>query len=91
MYSICPLSSDTVLASQVALVIKNMPANAGAIREVGLIPGSGRSHEVGNGIPLQYSCLEDPMDRGAWLATVYRVAKSRTQLKLLSTLDTQFQ
>ena len=91
MYSICPLSSDTHLASQVALVVKNMPANAGAIREVGLIPGSGRSSGVGNGSPLQYSCLEYPMDRGAWLATVHRVAKSQTQLKLLSTLDTQFQ
>ena len=91
MYSICPLSSDNHLASQVALVVKNMPASAGAIREVGLIPGSGRSPGVGNGSPLQYSCLEDPMDRGAWLATVHRVAKSLTQLKLLSTLDTQFQ
>ena len=73
MYSICPLSSDTRLASQVALVVKNMPASAGAIREVGLIPRSGRSPEVGNGIPPRYSCLEDPMDRGAWLATVHRV------------------
>ena len=47
---------------------------------MGSIPGSGRSPEEGNGNPLQYSCLENPMDRGAWQATVYRVAKRQTQL-----------
>ena len=62
--------------SQVALVVKNPPANAGDIRDVGLIPGSGRSPREGNGNPLQYSCLENPMDRGAWWATVHRVIKS---------------
>ena len=68
-------------ASQVALVVKNVPANAGDIRDIGSIPGSGRSLGGGHGNPLQYSCLEDPMDRGAWWATVYRVTKSHTQLK----------
>ena len=48
--------------------------------DVGLIPGSGRSPGEGNGNPLQYSCLENPMDRGAWWATVHGVAKSRTRL-----------
>ena len=55
-------------ASQVVLVIKNMPANAGDIRDAGSIPGLGRSPGGGNGNPLQYSCLENPMDRGAWQA-----------------------
>ena len=53
-------------ASHVALVVKNLPANAGDIRDVGSIPGSGRSPGEGNGNPLQYSCLENPKDRGAW-------------------------
>ena len=56
-------------------MIKNPPANAGDVRDVGSIPGSGRSPGVGNGNPLQYSCLENPMDRGAWWATVRGVAK----------------
>ena len=64
-------------ASQVALVVKNPPANAG---NVGWIPGSGRSSEVGNGNPLQYSCLKNPMDRRAWKTTVPGVTKSQTQL-----------
>ena len=62
-------------------VVKKLLANAGDTRDVGLIPGSGRSLEKGNGNPLQYSCLENPMDKGAWQATVHRVAKSWTQLK----------
>ena len=70
-------------ASQGALVVKNPSANAGDIRDVGLIPGLGRSPGGGYGSPLQYSCLENPMDRGAWRATVYGVTKSRTQLKRL--------
>ena len=65
-------------ASQVVLVVKNLPANAGDERDVGLIPGLGRSPGVGNGNPLQYSYLENPMDRRAWWATVHRVEKSRT-------------
>ena len=68
-------------ASQVVLVVKNPSTNAGDIRDVGSIPGLGRSPEGGNSNRLQYSCLEDPMDRGAWQAVVHRVAKSRTQLK----------
>ena len=53
-----------------SLVVKNLPAKAGDTRDVGLIPGSGKCPGVGNGNPLQYSCLEVPMDRGAWQATV---------------------
>ena len=64
------------MASQVALVVKNLPANAGDKREVGLIPGSGRSLGGGHGNPLQYSCLKNHMERGAWQATVHRVAGS---------------
>ena len=56
----------SVGASQVALTIKNMPANAGDIRDLGSIPGSGKSPGGGLGNPLQYSCLENPMDREAW-------------------------
>ena len=62
----------------VALVVKNPPANAGDARDVGSIPGLGRSSGEGNGNPLQYSCLEKSMDRGAWWATVHGVAKSWT-------------
>ena len=65
------------------LVVQNLPANAGDIRDVGSIPGSGRSLGGGHGNPLQYSCLEHPMDRGAWWATVHRVTKSQTWLKRL--------
>ena len=68
-----------------ALVVKNTPANAEEARDVGLIPKLGRSPGGELGSPLQYSCLENPMDRGAWWATVHRVAKSRTRLKQLST------
>ena len=57
-----------------------VPANAGDIRDTGLIPGLGRSPGEGNGNPLQYSCLENPMDGGAWWATIHGVAKSQTQL-----------
>ena len=60
-------------ASQVALIFKNLPANAGDIRDVGWIPGSGRSPGVGNSSPLWYSCLENPMERGAWWATDHGV------------------
>ena len=67
-------------SSQVVLMVKNSPANAGDLRDVGSILGSGRSSGGGNGTPLQYCCLENPMDRGTWLATVHGVAKSQTQL-----------
>ena len=66
--------------SQMALVVKNPPANAGDIRDAGLIHGSGRSAVGGHGNPLQYSCMESPMDRGASRVTVHRVAKSQTRL-----------
>ena len=68
-------------ASQVSLVVKNPPANIGNVKDMGLILGLGRSPEGRHGNPLQYSCLENLMDRGAWRATVHRVAKSQTQLK----------
>ena len=64
-----------------ALVGKNMPANIGDIRNVGSIPGSGRSPRGGHGRAFQYSCLENLMDRGVWQATLHMVTKSQTQLK----------
>ena len=64
--------------SQVVLAVKNPPANAGATGDMGSIPGSGRSPRGGNGNPFQYSCWDNPMNRGAWRATVHTVAKSRT-------------
>jgi len=67
-------------------VVKNPPANAGDVRNVGSIPGLGRFPGGGNGNPLQYSCLENSMDRGAWWATVHSMAKSQTWLKKLSKL-----
>ena len=59
-------------------MVKNLPASAGDTKNAGLIPGSGRSPGGGNGNPLQYSCLGNPMDRGAWWAIVYEAAKSWT-------------
>ena len=70
-------------ASQVVLVIKNLPTNARDARDKGLIPGLGRSPGGGPGKPLQYFCLENPMDRGAWGTTVHGVAKSQTRLEQL--------
>ena len=61
-------------------VVKNPPANAGDTGDMDSIPGSGRSPGEGNGNPLQYSCLENPMDKGAWQGTVHGVAKSQTRL-----------
>ena len=63
---------------QVVLVVKNPSGNTGDIRDKGSIPGLGRSSGGGHGNPLQYFCLENPMDRGAWQAIVYGVAKSHT-------------
>ena len=60
------------------LVKKNLPANAGGVRNAGSIPGSERSSGEGNGNPVQYSCLENSMDRGVWWTMVHGVAKSRT-------------
>ena len=73
-------------SSQVTLLVKNQPANAGDIRDVGWIPGSGRSPGGGNGNPLQYSCLENSKDRGTWWATGHGIAKSRTQLSTRTSL-----
>ena len=70
-----------LLTSEVALVVKNLPANAGDLRDVGSIPGSGRSPGGGHGNTLQYSCLENPMVRGTWQVAVHRVTQSQTQLK----------
>ena len=66
-------------------MVKNPPANAEDIRDVVSVPGLGRSPGGGHGNPLQYSCLENPMDRGAWWTTVHRVTKSWTRLKQIST------
>ena len=74
----------TIRTSQVALVVKNPPANSGDIRDTASIPGLGRSPGGGHGNSLQFSCLENPMDRRAWWATVYGVPKSWTWLKWLS-------
>ena len=72
-------------ASQVVLVVKNLPANAGDIRDAVSIPGLGRSSGGGNGNPIQYSCLENPMDRGAWRAPHDpQDCKESTQLRWLS-------
>ena len=85
MYSqvlnVCPSDTPCILAlgaSEVVLVIKNMPASSGDIRDAGSVPGLGRSPGGGNGNPVWYSCLENLMDRGAWQAIVLGVAKSQT-------------
>ena len=74
-HSLADLVSDGDVGGS---MVKNLPANAGDTRDVSSIPRSGRSPGGGNGNPLQYSCLEDSMDRGAWQATVQGVTKSRT-------------
>ena len=78
------LGLDRRSGLQVALVVKNPPAS-GEVRDSGSVSGSGRSPGGGHGNPLQYSCLEDPMDRGVWRVIVRRVAQSQTQLKGLGT------
>ena len=67
-------------ASQVVTVVKNLSTSAGDLRNSSLIPGWGRSPGEGHGNPLQYSCLENPMDREAWRATIHRVAESDSEL-----------
>ena len=74
-------------ASQVALMVKNLPAKAGNIRDVGSIPGPGRFPGGGHGNPLQYSCLKNSMDRGNWWATVHVVAESDTTEQLTLSLS----
>ena len=69
-------------------VLKNLPAKAGDLRDVGSIPGLGRSPGVGNGNPLQYSCLENSMDRGTWWVTIHEVPKSQTWLSYWAPLGT---
>ena len=71
-------------ASQVTLVVKNISVNVGDIREAGSIPGTGRSPGIGHVNPLQYCCLENPIDRGAWEATVHRITQSQSWLEQLS-------
>ena len=78
-------SSILVIQASADLVVKNPPANTGDIRDVDLIPGSGRSPGEGHGNPLQDSCLENPRDWGAWRALVQGITKSWTRLKQLST------
>ena len=74
-------SATTVLwASQMVIVVKNPPANAGDIRDMDSVPGSGRSPGGGHGNSLQYFRLENPRDRGIWWFIVRRIAKSRTRL-----------
>ena len=67
-----------------ALVVKNTVANAGDIRDAGMTPGSGRSPAGVHGNPLRYSCVEDPMHRGAWWIMVHRASKNQTQLSIKS-------
>ena len=76
------------MASLMDQQVKNPSANAGDIRDVGLTPGSGRSSGGGNGNPLQYSCLKNPMDRRTWRATVQRVTKESDMTEQLHTTDT---
>ena len=73
--------------SQVKPMVNNPLVNAGDIRDTGSIPGLGRSPGGGHGNPLQYSCLENPTDRGAWWVTVHRVTKSRTRLSMHAQLS----
>ena len=73
---------DRARTSQVTLVVKNLPSNAGEVRDTGSIPGLGRSPAQGHDNPLQYSCLENPMDTEAWRTRVHSVAKNWTWLKL---------
>ena len=83
-FLISNLLSPPTGASQGALVVKNLPANSGDIRDADSIIRSGGSPGGGHGNPLQYSCLENSMDRGAWEATVHEVTKSQKRLKHLS-------
>ena len=72
----CVYVRISIYASLVLLVVKNLPANAGDVTDMGSIPRWGRSPGGGHGSPLQHSCLKNPMHRGAWRAAVHRVAES---------------
>ena len=78
------MNHSKIVASQVVLVVKNLPANAGDV-VAGSISRLARSPGEGHGNPLQYSYLENPMNRGAWWATVHGITNSQTGLKWLST------
>ena len=86
LYGISPnLGTEAGSPALMVPVVKNLPANSRDIKDTGSIPGPGRTPGGGHSNPLQYSWLENPMDRGAWWATIHRVTKSQTQLKRLST------
>ena len=85
LYLLLALTIHSSWASRVVLLVKDLPANVGDVRDAALISGLGRSPRGGHGNPLQYFCLENPTDRGVWRATVHGVTKSWTQLKWLST------
>ena len=73
---VCTHTHISIYASLVLLMVKNLPANAGDVRDTGSIPRSGRSPGGGHGSPFQHSCLENLMQRGDWQAAVHRVAES---------------
>ena len=77
-HGLLPPPTRSQRASQVALVVKNPPANAGDIGDANSIPGLGRFPGGGNGNPLQYSCLENPMDRGAWWPIAHKITEDDT-------------
>ena len=77
------------LPRRLLVVVEKLPANAGDVRDTGLIPGLGRSPGVGISNPVQYSCLENSMDKGAWQTTVHGVAESQTRLRLKLHKNTQ--
>ena len=79
-----PLFRDISFCLYIHHLMEGFPSDAGDARGASLIPGAGRSPGEGNGNPFQYSCLENPRDRGAWWAAVHRVTKSRTWLKQIS-------
>ena len=79
------VNSIKILGFPGSIVVKNLPANAGDARDSGLIPGLGKSPRGGNGNPLQYSCLENSMDRGAWWAIVHGGCKESDTSECLST------
>ena len=84
MYNISGFILHCLWASQVVIVVKNTPANTGNIRDADSIPGWGRFPGIAYGNPLHYSCLENPMDRGAWRVTGHRVAKIQAWLKWIN-------
>ena len=88
--NVLPEGEQVVGASQVVLVLKNPPVNAGDMRNTVSIPGSGRSPGEGHGNLLQYSCLENPMDRGAWWATDHGVSELDTTEQLTLLLSSLF-